>query len=80
MIGKYGELVSPFWIICIFYVNIINSLWGDHGQSLLEAAQVCLITANALGTEILKGLILPGIGGFTVVDGDVVTEEDIGSK
>lgn len=55
-------------------------LWGDHGQKRLENAKVCLINANALGTEILKNLILPGIGAFTVVDSEKVTEEDIGSK
>ncbi|GLH15708.1 hypothetical protein R5R35_001352 [Gryllus longicercus] len=53
-------------------------LWGDHGQAALESAHVCLINANGLGTEILKSLILPGIGAFTIVDGEKVTEEDIG--
>lgn len=47
---------------------------------LLGKAKVCLINATALGTETLKSLVLPGIGGFTVVDGEKVTEEDIGSK
>ncbi|KDR22868.1 NEDD8-activating enzyme E1 regulatory subunit [Zootermopsis nevadensis] len=53
-------------------------LWGDNGQSALESAQVCLINATGIGTEILKSLVLPGIGAFTVVDGKKVTEEDIG--
>ncbi|XP_058829901.1 nedd8-activating enzyme E1 regulatory subunit [Topomyia yanbarensis] len=53
-------------------------LWGEHGQTLLENAQICLINATALGTEILKGVVLPGIGGFTIVDNGIVTEEDIG--
>ncbi|VEN63468.1 unnamed protein product, partial [Callosobruchus maculatus] len=43
-------------------------LWGDHGQKLLENSKVCLINATALGTEILKSLVLPGIGSFTIVD------------
>ncbi|XP_030746523.1 nedd8-activating enzyme E1 regulatory subunit [Sitophilus oryzae] len=55
-------------------------LWGDHGQKLLENSKVCLINATALGTEILKSLILPGIGSFTIVDGEKVSEEDIGSN
>ncbi|CAG9824867.1 unnamed protein product [Phaedon cochleariae] len=55
-------------------------LWGDHGQKLLENSKVCLINATALGTEILKSLVLPGIGSFTIVDGEKVTEEDIGSN
>lgn len=55
-------------------------LWGDHGQSALEAAKVCLINATATGTEILKNLILPGIGSFTVVDGQKVKGEDVGNN
>ena len=61
------------------YVYYIR-LWGDHGQALLEASQVCVINATALGSEILKGLVLPGIGGFTLIDGGHVTEADIGCK
>ena len=55
-------------------------LWGDHGQSALENCHICLVNATGLGTEILKSLVLPGIGGFTIVDGKKVTEEDIGAK
>lgn len=57
-----------------------NRLWGEHGQACLEGAQLCLINATALGTEILKNIVLPGIGGFTIVDSGIVTEEDIGCK
>ncbi|XP_044734118.1 NEDD8-activating enzyme E1 regulatory subunit [Chrysoperla carnea] len=53
-------------------------LWGDHGQSCLESARVCLINATALGSEILKSLVLPGIGTFTIVDSATIQEEDIG--
>jgi len=55
-------------------------LWGDLGQQDLETAHVCLINATALGTEILKSLVLPGIGAFTIIDNELVTEEDVGSK
>ncbi|KAK6628877.1 hypothetical protein RUM43_002694 [Polyplax serrata] len=55
-------------------------LWGDHGQNALENAKICLINANCLGTEILKSLVLPGIGSFTVVDGKTITEDDIESN
>uniref|UniRef100_A0A1B6EM87 NEDD8-activating enzyme E1 regulatory subunit n=2 Tax=Proconiini TaxID=565685 RepID=A0A1B6EM87_9HEMI len=55
-------------------------LWGDHGQSALESAHVCLINACGMGTEILKSLVLPGIGAFTIVDGKVISEEDVGSN
>lgn len=55
-------------------------LWGDHGQTALESASVCLINATATGTEILKSLVLPGIGSFTIVDGAVISGEDAGNK
>uniref|UniRef100_A0A673H6I1 NEDD8-activating enzyme E1 regulatory subunit n=1 Tax=Sinocyclocheilus rhinocerous TaxID=307959 RepID=A0A673H6I1_9TELE len=55
-------------------------LWGDHGQEALENAHVCLINATATGTEILKNLVLPGIGAFTIVDGHKVSGEDVGNK
>ena len=55
-------------------------LWGDHGQKALEAGRVCLIGANALGTEILKALVLPGLGSFTIIDHQLVTLADCGSN
>lgn len=63
-----------------YFISFEISLWGDHGQALLEAAQLCLVNVTALGTEILKNIVLPGVGGFTIVDAGVVTEEDIGCK
>lgn len=55
-------------------------LWGDHGQHALECGRVCLIGANGLGTEILKALVLPGLGSFTIIDHELVTEADCGSN
>lgn len=52
-------------------------LWGDHGQIALENTKVCLLNATATGTEILKNLILPGIGSFTIVDPNEVTGHDL---
>ena len=61
-------------------MNVFPRLWGDHGQSALESASVCLINATATGTEILKSLVLPGINSFTIVDGALVSGEDAGNK
>ncbi|KAJ8249407.1 hypothetical protein GJAV_G00234470 [Gymnothorax javanicus] len=55
-------------------------LWGDHGQEALENAHVCLVNATVSGTEILKNLVLPGIGAFTIVDGHKVSGEDVGNN
>ncbi|KAJ3181110.1 NEDD8-activating enzyme E1 regulatory subunit [Gaertneriomyces sp. JEL0708] len=55
-------------------------LWQAHGQARLEKANICLINGNAVGTEIMKNLVLPAIGSFTVVDPCKVTERDLGSN
>ena len=46
----------------------------------LEKARVCVIGATATATEILKSLVFPGVGSFTIVDGKKVTAEDIGNN
>lgn len=51
-------------------------LWASSGQSALENAHVALVGATPVGTELLKDLILPNIGKFTVIDDGLVTEED----
>lgn len=55
-------------------------IWGEHGQAALEHASICLINAGPTGTETLKNLVLPGIGSFTVIDGDDVSEADYGNN
>ena len=55
-------------------------LWGDHGQRSLEAASVCLVRATATGCELLKSLVLPGLGAFTIVDERKVGGEDVGNN
>ena len=42
-------------------------------QAALERASVCLVNAEAVGTEILKSLVLPGLGNFTILDPALVS-------
>ncbi|CUS09150.1 unnamed protein product [Tuber aestivum] len=53
-------------------------LWGANGQNRLEGAHIALFGATATGCEVLKNLILPGIGRFTVIDDKLVEEADLG--
>lgn len=55
-------------------------LWAASGQEALEDAHVLLLNSGpgVVGVEILKNLILPGVGSFTIVDEAEVTEEDLG--
>uniref|UniRef100_A0A3Q2YZE7 NEDD8-activating enzyme E1 regulatory subunit n=1 Tax=Hippocampus comes TaxID=109280 RepID=A0A3Q2YZE7_HIPCM len=71
-------LAIPNQIVMDEYMLCADRLWGDHGQEALENAHICLINATATGTEILKNLVLPGIGAFTIVDGHTVSGEDVG--
>ncbi|KAI9797142.1 MAG: hypothetical protein M1833_005657 [Piccolia ochrophora] len=55
-------------------------LWAAAGQEALENAHVLLLNSGCgvVGVEILKNLILPGVGRFTIYDPKTVTEEDLG--
>ena len=47
-------------------------LWGSKGQKCLSETTIVLIGACAVGTETLKNLVLPGVGGIHILD-DVVS-------
>jgi amyloid beta precursor protein binding protein 1 len=78
IINIFGWSLS--YLISFFRYDRQLRLWGDHGQVALEKARVCMIGATATATEILKSLVLPGVGSFTIIDGKKVTQEDIGNN
>lgn len=65
-------------------------LWAASGQQALEDSTVLLVNSDGpldqdnpavsgvAGIETLKNLILPGIGGFMIVDPATVTDSDLG--
>jgi amyloid beta precursor protein binding protein 1 len=65
-------------------------LWAASGQQALEQSRVLLVNSDGavdgvdtsvggvVGVETLKNLVLPGVGGFTIVDPATVTETDLG--
>lgn len=55
-------------------------LWASTGQANLEECHVCLINATSTGSELLKNLILPGIGQFTIIDNGEITHQDIAAN
>lgn len=55
-------------------------LWGHEGQRALEDAHVCLLGVSSAGSEMLKNMVLPNLGFFTVVDERVVMERDVGNN
>lgn len=55
-------------------------LWAASGQNALENSRVLVISGSATSTSILKNLVLPGIGHFTILDHTNVTPEDAGNN
>lgn len=55
-------------------------LWGQNGQKRLNESRICLLTCSGLGTEVLKNLVLPGVGFVTLIDEKEVTERDLGNN
>ncbi|KAJ3916344.1 hypothetical protein F5877DRAFT_46812 [Lentinula edodes] len=55
-------------------------LWAASGQAALESARILVIPATATATSILKNLVLPGLGHFTVMDDKAVTGADAGNN
>lgn len=55
-------------------------LWGVRAQEKLRSANILLIGMRALANEIAKNLVLAGIGSLTILDDQIVTEDDLGSQ
>ncbi|KAL0959096.1 hypothetical protein HGRIS_014394 [Hohenbuehelia grisea] len=55
-------------------------LWAASGQAALESARVLVISGSATSTSILKNLVLPGIGHFTILDHERVSPADAGNN
>ncbi|GAA5948295.1 hypothetical protein JCM3765_001356 [Sporobolomyces pararoseus] len=55
-------------------------LWASSGQTLLETCKILVINSNSTSSSILKNLVLPGIGQFTILDDQLVTEKDLGTN
>ncbi|KAF8965437.1 hypothetical protein BDZ97DRAFT_1918283 [Flammula alnicola] len=55
-------------------------LWAASGQNALESSRILVISGTATSTSILKNLVLPGIGHFTILDPSKVTPEDAGNN
>ncbi|KAI5831997.1 hypothetical protein K523DRAFT_370965 [Schizophyllum commune Tattone D] len=55
-------------------------LWAATGQAALEESRILVISGTATSTSILKNLVLPGIGHFTILDDARVSPEDAGNN
>lgn len=55
-------------------------LWGAEAQQRIRSANILLVSLRALGTEIAKNLTLAGVQSLTIVDDDIILEEDLGAQ
>ncbi|KAL8863381.1 MAG: hypothetical protein Q9178_000062 [Gyalolechia marmorata] len=55
-------------------------LWGVKAQEKLRSANILLVGMKAIANEIAKNLVLAGIGSLTILDDQLVTEDDLGSQ
>ncbi|KAI0029905.1 hypothetical protein K488DRAFT_55368 [Vararia minispora EC-137] len=55
-------------------------LWAATGQAALESCRILALSASATSTSILKNLVLPGIGHFTILDPTVTSGADAGNN
>ncbi|KAJ7108524.1 hypothetical protein C8R44DRAFT_884599 [Mycena epipterygia] len=55
-------------------------LWAASGQSALENSRLLVISGSATSTSVLKNLVLPGVGHFTILDPATVSPRDAGNN
>ncbi|OSD07684.1 hypothetical protein PYCCODRAFT_1380781 [Trametes coccinea BRFM310] len=55
-------------------------IWAASGQAALESSRVLVLSSSATSTSILKNLVLPGIGHFSILDATVTTPADAGNN
>ncbi|CAE6468620.1 unnamed protein product [Rhizoctonia solani] len=55
-------------------------LWATAGQNALESARILVVGSTATSSSIMKNLVLPGIGHFTIMDHRLVSPEDVGNN
>lgn len=60
--------------------KLLRRLWAASGQAALESARVLVTSSSATSTSILKNLVLPGIGHFTILDSAVTSPADAGNN
>ncbi|CAG8679048.1 5517_t:CDS:10, partial [Dentiscutata heterogama] len=55
-------------------------LWGLEAQQRMRISSILISGMRGLSNEICKNLVLAGIGSITIIDHNVVTEEDLGTQ
>uniref|UniRef100_A0A8H7XT80 THIF-type NAD/FAD binding fold domain-containing protein n=1 Tax=Psilocybe cubensis TaxID=181762 RepID=A0A8H7XT80_PSICU len=54
-------------------------LWGIEAQQRMRNATILVLNLRGVTTEAIKNMVLAGIGKLIIVDGENVSEEDLGA-
>ncbi|KAF8526110.1 hypothetical protein JB92DRAFT_3081627 [Gautieria morchelliformis] len=54
-------------------------LWGLEAQQRMRSATVCVVNLRGVATELIKNIVLAGIGKLIILDSEDVKEEDLGA-
>ncbi|ORZ16820.1 hypothetical protein BCR41DRAFT_380919 [Lobosporangium transversale] len=55
-------------------------LWGLEAQHRMRNASILIVGIRGLSNEVCKNIILAGVGSITLLDHEIVTEEDLGAQ
>lgn len=55
-------------------------LWGLEAQAKIKTAKILVINLSAVGTEIVKNLMLGGVGSLSIIDDHKISSEDLLSQ
>jgi ubiquitin-like 1-activating enzyme E1 A len=53
-------------------------LWGVDAQQRMRNASILVLGLRGIATETIKNIVLAGVGKITLIDGELVSEEDLG--
>ncbi|KAI0061633.1 hypothetical protein BV25DRAFT_1805342 [Artomyces pyxidatus] len=54
-------------------------LWGLEAQQKMRNATILVVNLRGVATETIKNIVLAGVGKLVLVDGEEVSEEDLGA-
>ncbi|KAI8812844.1 hypothetical protein BJ742DRAFT_673247 [Cladochytrium replicatum] len=55
-------------------------LWGLEAQQRIRNAKILIARLNGVNTEVVKNLVLAGVGSVVVADHEIVREQDLGAQ
>ncbi|KAG9296401.1 hypothetical protein G9A89_014993 [Geosiphon pyriformis] len=55
-------------------------LWGIEAQQRMRNSNILIVGMRGLSNEVCKNLVLAGVGAVTILDYQIVTEEDFGAQ